>query len=216
MASIMLGSGSWLNAIETARLSDEYKFSRIWNEIWNQSEKNTELGVGLRWLAEESYSKRKKKKCAFFRKNVKYSRFLLLCGSAPAIIQLHCCLLLQSLHCWVYLQSNSNKFFLYSDSLGHHPLETIDYLYVCLCWNYEAILTIVHKYSCVLAYLSGHCHQFCYLRDLKGIHHITLPGVIETNPDVGVAHGTLKLYNDRVELHGSGALPTIVMPKKQF
>ena len=181
--------------------------------------KNTALGVGLRWLAEESYSTRKKKKCAFFRKNVKYSKFLLLCGSAPAIFS--CIAVCYYRACtvefiYILFVLTVINFFLYSDFLGHHPLETIDYLYVCLCWNYDAILTIVHKYSCVLAYLSGHCHQFCYLRDLKGIHHITLPGVIETNPDVGVAHGTLKLYNDRVELHGNGDLPTIVMPKKQF
>ena len=54
----------WLNAIKTARLSDEWKYSRIWHGIWNRMIKIQSYELGMRWLTEVSHGIRKKKtKC---------------------------------------------------------------------------------------------------------------------------------------------------------
>lgn len=37
----------------------------------------------------------------------------------------------------------------------------------------------MHKFDCVAMYLSGHRHRETYVRDEKGIHHVSLAAALE-------------------------------------
>jgi len=78
--------------------------------------------------------------------------------------------------------------------VGHIPICTAASDYICLVWNYDDILQVLHKHQCVLAYLAGHTHCSAYSRDENGLHHVVFPGVIEAAPDCPAAHATVLLY----------------------
>lgn len=41
----------------------------------------------------------------------------------------------------------------------------------------------MHKFDCVVMYLSGHRHRETYYEDEKGVHHISLAAALEALPD---------------------------------
>lgn len=86
---------------------------------------------------------------------------------------------------------------------GHCPL--ISYDTICLCWNYRAVLDVFYRHNCVLAYFAGHAHDRMYSRDEHGIHHFTVPGVIEVEPGAKGAHCTVALYANQVTVTDVGA-----------
>lgn len=55
-----------------------------------------------------------------------------------------------------------------------------------------------------MCFMAGHDHDGGYhLDEDTGIHHVTFEGVIETPPDSN-AFGIVSVYEDRMELKGSG------------
>ena len=79
---------------------------------------------------------------------------------------------------------------------------------VNLTWNWEEILSIVHKHKCVIMYAAGHAHSGGYFKDDKGIHHIVPKAIIENagsihgkvGEDFGNSFGYLDFYEDYMEL----------------
>ena len=77
---------------------------------------------------------------------------------------------------------------------------------MCLCWNHDKLLEIIHKYDNVLAYVAGHDHDGGAAKDEKGVQHITLEGVVETRPGVQ-CFATVNIFNDKICCMGSGRIP---------
>ncbi|NWX35153.1 ADPRM diphosphatase, partial [Notiomystis cincta] len=81
---------------------------------------------------------------------------------------------------------------------------------VCLAWNYEAALSVIHSHGCVVCVLAGHLHDGAYCLDSHGVHHLTLEGLIETPPE-STAFATVHVYEDKMVLKGRGRIPDRVM-----
>ncbi|NWV08446.1 ADPRM diphosphatase, partial [Ptilonorhynchus violaceus] len=81
---------------------------------------------------------------------------------------------------------------------------------VCVAWNYEAALSVIHSHRCVVCVLAGHQHDGGYYLDSHGVHHLTLEGVIETPPESN-AFGTIYVYEDKMILKGRGRTAGRVM-----
>jgi hypothetical protein len=81
----------------------------------------------------------------------------------------------------------------------------------CLVWNWDEVAAILHAAPAgvVAACLYGHDHAGGYGRDKRGIHHLTLPGVLECERE-GNAFGRFRCYSDRIEVEGYGALLSAV------
>jgi hypothetical protein len=70
-----------------------------------------------------------------------------------------------------------------------------------LLWNCEEILAIVEKHKAAAAWINGHDHAGGYaLR--KGVHHLTLPGLVETDPEA--ACGVMDVYEGRLTYRRAG------------
>ncbi|XP_033630867.1 manganese-dependent ADP-ribose/CDP-alcohol diphosphatase-like isoform X1 [Asterias rubens] len=92
---------------------------------------------------------------------------------------------------------------------GHapfHPTIEVD----CCLWNYKDVLQLLHSFSCVVAVFSGHVHFFSHIVDEKGIHVVTMPGIIEIAPGSN-GFGTVEVYQDKLVLHGNGEVRSCVM-----
>ncbi|NXC10930.1 ADPRM diphosphatase, partial [Orthonyx spaldingii] len=94
--------------------------------------------------------------------------------------------------------------------MGHVPIHPQASNGVCLAWNYEAALSVIHSHRSVVCVLAGHLHDGAYCLDSHGVHHLTLEGVIETPPDSN-AFGTVYVYEDKMILKGRGRIPDRVM-----
>ncbi|XP_048179530.1 manganese-dependent ADP-ribose/CDP-alcohol diphosphatase [Corvus hawaiiensis] len=94
--------------------------------------------------------------------------------------------------------------------MGHVPIHPYASNGVCLAWNYEAALSVIHSHRCVVCVLAGHLHDGAYCLDSHGVHHLTLEGVIETPPESN-AFGTIYVYEDKMILKGRGRIPDRVM-----
>jgi len=86
---------------------------------------------------------------------------------------------------------------------GHIPVYFASSDGVCMVWNFEDVLKILHKHRCVLAYLAGHTHCYGYSQDKKGIHHVVFPAVVEATPKCLAKHVTFLLYSSRVVIKAS-------------
>jgi manganese-dependent ADP-ribose/CDP-alcohol diphosphatase len=80
-----------------------------------------------------------------------------------------------------------------------------------LLWNYEEVMSILHESSVVVAVFAGHEHEGGYLRDAKGIHHVTLQSPLECPLD-RVAFASVDVYADKFELRGRGVVPSRTLP----
>lgn len=86
----------------------------------------------------------------------------------------------------------------------HLPVHPSSTAFICLAWNYDELLAIIHSHRSVVCYMAGHDHDGGYWHDrITGVHHLTFEGVIETPPDSN-AFGTVFVYEDRMVLKGSG------------
>ncbi|XP_069510593.1 manganese-dependent ADP-ribose/CDP-alcohol diphosphatase-like isoform X2 [Ambystoma mexicanum] len=90
---------------------------------------------------------------------------------------------------------------------GHVPIHPGAKHGHCLAWNYTAILSVLHAHACVVCYIAGHDHSGGYCVDDKGIHHLTLEGVIETPPG-SHAFATVYMYDNKMIIHGRGRTPS--------
>ncbi|NXD29752.1 ADPRM diphosphatase, partial [Spelaeornis formosus] len=94
--------------------------------------------------------------------------------------------------------------------MAHVPIHPSASNGVCLVWNYQAALSVIHSHGCVVCVLAGHLHDGAYCLDCHGVHHLTLDRVIETPPDSN-AFGTVHVYEDKMVLKGRGRIPDRVM-----
>ncbi|XP_048772198.2 manganese-dependent ADP-ribose/CDP-alcohol diphosphatase-like isoform X2 [Ostrea edulis] len=97
--------------------------------------------------------------------------------------------------------------------IGHSPVLESSGHASNLLWNFDEILQVLsaHKDS-VLCYCCGHDHDGGFDQDEAGIHHITLPGVIEAvdnNP-----FGTAYLYDNHLMITGNGSVPNFCINLK--
>ncbi|KAM8837541.1 manganese-dependent ADP-ribose/CDP-alcohol diphosphatase [Spinachia spinachia] len=89
-----------------------------------------------------------------------------------------------------------------------HPGSTAD---ICLAWNFDELLAIIRCHGSVVCFMAGHDHDGGYYQDEDtGVHHVTLPGVIETPPDSN-AFGTVSVYKDQMVLKGYGRVTDRVL-----
>ncbi|KAK7330551.1 hypothetical protein VNO77_24746 [Canavalia gladiata] len=70
-----------------------------------------------------------------------------------------------------------------------------------LLWNYDEVINLIHRYSCVKVCLSGHDHKGGYSVDSHGIHHRVLEAALECPPGTD-AFGYVDVYRDRISLYG--------------
>ena len=81
----------------------------------------------------------------------------------------------------------------------------------CTCWNYNDILSTFNRHHCVRLYLCGHVHSGGHAIGGGGIHHVSLPGIIEIPTDRN-AFGTVKCYSNRIDIVGQGDLQSLSIP----
>lgn len=93
---------------------------------------------------------------------------------------------------------------------SHLPLIEGLYRPVCLLWNYEEVLKLLHEFPIVKLAMYGHTHKKAYLQDQNGIHHMVLPGLVECGPG-GKGVGCLRVFDDRLEVHGFDSAEPLVM-----
>ena len=87
---------------------------------------------------------------------------------------------------------------------------------MALLWNFEDVLNILWDFDdIVLAYLAGHAHEGGYFYDEKHIHQITLPAIIECEPNTN-SFATVHVYEEYLMIEGVGRIDTyrINFPKK--
>ncbi|XP_071318280.1 manganese-dependent ADP-ribose/CDP-alcohol diphosphatase [Trachinotus anak] len=91
--------------------------------------------------------------------------------------------------------------------VSHLPVHPYSTCPICLAWNFDELLAVIRSHSSVVCVMAGHDHDGGYYHDEDtGVHHLTLEGVIETQPDSN-AFGTVSVYEDRMVLKGSGRIP---------
>jgi len=76
------------------------------------------------------------------------------------------------------IESRSQKVILFC----HQPIHPEACRPEHLLWNHQEVLDCIEQSPAVIAYFSGHDHQGGYAFR-KGIHHITLPALVENKPE---------------------------------
>lgn len=82
---------------------------------------------------------------------------------------------------------------------------------ICLIWNYQELLTILHKHGNVVAYMAGHDHDGGYALDESGCHHITFRSPLEAQPPQG-CHALIDVHSNVIAVHGYGTQESYVLP----
>jgi len=80
-----------------------------------------------------------------------------------------------------------------------------------LMWNYDEVMDIVRRYSCVKACFAGHDHKGGHSVDSHGVHHRTLEAALECPPGTR-AFGYVEVYPDRLLLVGSDRMADTEIP----
>jgi hypothetical protein len=79
-----------------------------------------------------------------------------------------------------------------------------------LLWNHAEVLAELEQAGCVAAWIAGHDHRGGYARR-AGIHHLTLPGMVEAPAD-GNAYAVIELHPDRLVVQGRGTVTDASYP----
>ncbi|XP_038633396.1 manganese-dependent ADP-ribose/CDP-alcohol diphosphatase isoform X1 [Scyliorhinus canicula] len=110
-----------------------------------------------------------------------------------------------------------NKILTFSDNnqekvaiIGHLPVHPNSADPMCIPWNYDEILSVLHAHTSIVCFIAGHDHDGGYYLDDHGIHHLTFEGVIETSPE-SHAFGTIYVCEDRMILKGRGRISDRVL-----
>ena len=83
--------------------------------------------------------------------------------------------------------------------------------YCNVCFDAEEALAILHESECVVAVLCGHDHSGGYSQDAAGVHHVTFPSPL-TCGGQELCHAHVDVHEDRLEIVGSGRVPSHVLP----
>ena len=92
----------------------------------------------------------------------------------------------------------------------HLPLDPGAAFPSTLLWNYDVVMAIVHKFTCVVACLGGHAHEGGHSVDSHGIHHHVLEAVLECPPGSN-AYGYIAVYPDHLSLCGTDRMASTDM-----
>jgi|EP00670_Eutreptiella_braarudii_P007308 manganese-dependent ADP-ribose/CDP-alcohol diphosphatase len=76
-----------------------------------------------------------------------------------------------------------------------------------MAFDFDKALSIVHASNCVVAVLCGHDHTGGYVQDDAGVHHLTFPSPLNEG-DKAPCHAHVEVYPDRLEVIGSGVVPS--------
>lgn len=92
----------------------------------------------------------------------------------------------------------------------HLPLDAGAASPICILWNYDEVMEIVHRYDCVVACLGGHAHEGGHAVDSRGIHHHILEAVLECPPGRD-AYGHIDVYSGHLSLCGTDRMASTDM-----
>ncbi|XP_057421260.1 manganese-dependent ADP-ribose/CDP-alcohol diphosphatase isoform X2 [Lotus japonicus] len=84
----------------------------------------------------------------------------------------------------------------------HLPLDPGASSKEALLWNYDEVMSLIHRYNCVKVCFSGHDHKGGYSIDSHGVHHRVLEAALECPPGTD-AFGYVDVYDDRMSLYGT-------------
>lgn len=87
--------------------------------------------------------------------------------------------------------------------LGHLPLLAEAASPQHLLWEHASVREVLRQSPAVVAYLAGHDHGGGYAVDEGGVHHLTLPGMVEA-PREENAWAIVEVYPQRLEVRGHG------------
>ena len=89
--------------------------------------------------------------------------------------------------------------------LSHQPIAPESSHCVCLIWNYEQVLDIVHDYAdVVVASLSGHAHKGGYHYDTQhDIHYCVIAAALESKPPTK-SYAMVDVYDNLLKIRGFG------------
>ncbi|RID78678.1 hypothetical protein BRARA_A01476 [Brassica rapa] len=65
---------------------------------------------------------------------------------------------------------------------GHVPMSPGCASSAALLWNFDEVMSVIHKYDVVKVCLSGHDHKGGYFVDSRGVHHRSLEAALECPP----------------------------------
>lgn len=92
----------------------------------------------------------------------------------------------------------------------HLPLDPGATFPSTLLWNYDEVMAVVHKFTCVVACIGGHAHEGGHSVDKHGVHHHVLEAVLECPPGSD-AYGYVDVYPDRLCLCGKDRMASADM-----
>ncbi|KAH7685638.1 Mn(2+)-dependent ADP-ribose/CDP-alcohol diphosphatase protein [Dioscorea alata] len=92
----------------------------------------------------------------------------------------------------------------------HLPLDPNAAAAESLCWNYDEVMEVIHRYKCVKACLAGHDHRGGHSLDSHGIHHHVFEAALECPPNTN-AFGYVDVYHDKITLFGIDRMVTVEM-----
>ncbi len=75
-------------------------------------------------------------------------------------------------------------------------------------WNDVELIELLESYPCVVALFSGHYHLGNYAKK-KGIHYLTLQGMVET--ENSNAYSIVEVYSDHLKVLGFGREPSRIL-----
>uniref|UniRef100_A0A7N0TP38 Manganese-dependent ADP-ribose/CDP-alcohol diphosphatase n=1 Tax=Kalanchoe fedtschenkoi TaxID=63787 RepID=A0A7N0TP38_KALFE len=84
----------------------------------------------------------------------------------------------------------------------HIPLDPGSSSCAALLWNYDEVMSVIHKYNCVKICLAGHAHKGGHSVDSHGIHHRTFEAALECPPGTD-AYGYIDVFDDSITLVGT-------------
>ncbi|CAA7404855.1 unnamed protein product [Spirodela intermedia] len=79
-----------------------------------------------------------------------------------------------------------------------------------LLWNYDEVLEVVHRYTCVKACIAGHDHKGGHAVDSLGVHHRVLEAALECPPGTD-AYGHVDVYDDKLSILGTDRMESMEM-----
>ncbi|XP_074585018.1 manganese-dependent ADP-ribose/CDP-alcohol diphosphatase-like [Curcuma longa] len=92
----------------------------------------------------------------------------------------------------------------------HLPLHPEASSIEALLWNYDEVMSLIHRYGCVKACLAGHDHKGGHVVDSHGIHHRVFEAALECPPGSN-AYGYIDAYHDRLSLVGTDRMKSSEM-----
>lgn len=92
----------------------------------------------------------------------------------------------------------------------HVPLDPGTTSQEALLWNYDEVMDVVHRYSCVKVCLAGHDHTGGHSIDSHGVHHHVFEAALECPPGTD-AFGYIDVFDDRLLLIGTDRMKSTEM-----